>query len=255
MGQRACPNPDCGRSISSDAQKCKYCGTEIPTSSKEETEDTGGDDLYLPVVCPDCGATIKAGLQQCPHCGYKRPEGDAKPTTKSLAPEKANKPPAKAAKKSGPKKPPQVIVPKKAAPEPAKPQPAPKPEPKSKPAPKPEPAAKPKAAPKPEPAAEVNPTPPSRSEQDAIDRRPAKAESVPPPQGLDENYLPDRPGDLPDSEIHVFLRGLQWAAKPMDYPTLIKNMREHKIGPKDFVYDRHQQWRTVAEIFNLPEVD
>ena len=84
---------------------------------------------------------------------------------------------------------------------------------------------------------------------------PATSE-VPSPPGLDDSYLPERPDGLPASDIHVFLRGLQLAVKPMDYPTLITNIRSYKIKLSDFIYNEaRKNWLTIADMFNLPEIE
>ena len=281
MDNRVCPNPDCGRSVSADAKTCKYCGAVIVKDTPKKASRKS-DDLGLPLVCPECGGTIKAGQTLCPKCGYERPAAKAasKPTaaSKKAAPKKAQHKPPPEPKTDTSAKPPRtkVIIPSKTkiTPPPVEAKSSEQPEPEKVPSDnKPEskaPAAKTKAeeAPvavkKPEPGKlaveggkiEHNPQPPTRREQKAIDSRESdeSKKKLPPPPGLDDGYLPERPDQLPDNGIHVFLRGLQWAAKPMDYPTLIKNMRSHKIGPADFVY-AGGEWRTVAEVFNLPEVE
>jgi hypothetical protein len=251
MTNRVCPNPDCGRSIAADADRCKYCGAVLDPATAEKN-----DDLELPLVCPECGGTIKAGQAECDKCGYRRPAAKADDRAPAPKPGKSAKttrkpPPKPDTDKAAEPKRTKVIIPSR-----TKVTPPPTPASKSKTEKKPPPETR---KPKPEPAAkkiEAPPEPPTRHEQKAIDdRKPAEpSEELPPPPGLDDGYLPERPADLPAEGIHVFLRGLQWAAKPMDYPTLIKNMRQHKIGPADYVY-AGGKWRTLADVFNLPEVD
>ena len=51
-------------------------------------------------------------------------------------------------------------------------------------------------------------------------------------------------------------RGLQLSVKPMDYPALITNIRSHKVKLNDFIYDDvRKAWRTIADMFNLPEIE
>jgi ribosomal protein L32 len=236
MEQIECPS--CGRSISSDSTSCKYCGEPVKTTRVVEST------ISNTVVCPECGHTIRAGLEICPHCGFER-KVSRKKTPPKTKQEKA---------------PPQVIVPRKraaAAPPPAaKAAPPPKAEaaePKPAPKPKPEPAHAPR-----EPRTRT-PEPPTKIDQQRIDatgRADHTTELPPPPPGLDSDYLPERPEGLSAGKIHVFLRGLQLSVKPMDYPSLVTNIRSHKVKLNDFIYDdARKTWRTIADMFNLPEIE
>ncbi|MCK4594946.1 zinc ribbon domain-containing protein [bacterium] len=219
----------CGRTISSDATSCKYCGEPVKATSVVDST------LSKTVVCPQCEHSIKAGLDVCPHCGFAR-----KVSKKKAAPQVKRK-------STQAKSPPQVIVPRKKTAKTA-------------------PASKKQAAPPPVAKSRIStreprtrtPEPPTKSDQERIDttrRAPATSE-VPSPPGLDDSYLPERPDGLPASDIHVFLRGLQLAVKPMDYPTLITNIRSYKIKLNDFIYNEVQKnWRTIADLFNLPEIE
>jgi DNA-directed RNA polymerase subunit RPC12/RpoP len=223
--------------ISSDATMCKYCGEPVKATPPAEESILGKT-----VVCPECEHTIKANLEVCPHCGFRRKVSKQKAASK----EKEKTRQAKSR--------PEVIVPRKKV---AKSAPAPKE----------------KAAPPPparsggstrEPATQTEeprtrtPEPPTKVDQKRIDAAahvPTTSE-IPPPPGLDSDYLPDRPDGLPASRIHVFLRGLQLAVKPMDYHNLVANIRSHKIKLNDFIYDSKQKsWRTIADMFNLPEIE
>jgi len=226
----------CGRSIAADSKSCKYCGE--PQVSNVPTDAT----MSASLPCPDCGQTIRSGLTSCPHCGYERA------TKQSIPAEAPKKVPAG-----------KVIVPgaKKVA---SKPKPAPVPGQATTPPP----AVKPK---KPAPPVELKkipettldlneaspPTPPQvpRSTTKQI---PKQNKELPPPPGLDSDSLPERPGGVPEKNVHVFLRGLQFPVKPMDYSTLIRNIRERKISPEDYILDDKNAWRTVADLFNLPEL-
>ncbi|MCX7020974.1 MAG: zinc ribbon domain-containing protein [bacterium] len=244
MGQFECPS--CGRSISSDSTICKYCGE--PVKSSQAVEST----LSNTIACPECGHTVNAGLDVCPHCGFERKVARKKapPRTK---PEKA---------------PPQVIVPRKKAAVEAPPVAEATPLSVVKAAPPPEVhAAEYKMSPpaKSEPATPTRelrtrtPEPPTKIDQERIDaarRATTTTTDLPPPPGLDENYLPERPEGLISSKIHVFLRGLQLGVKPTDYPALITNIRSHKVKLNDFIYDEARKaWRTIADMFNLPEME
>ncbi len=239
----ACPG--CGRSISATSKTCKYCGE--PVVNTAPTGVKASDSL----ACPECGQTIRSGLTSCPHCGYQRKANRA-----ATAPKKV--PAAK------------VIVPgvKKSKPAPTpKPAPIPRPAPKPTPEPVPQPAPAPTAKPsRPEPLKpkvesatsldldeESPPSPPTVSASSPKQIPKQNAELRPPPD-LDEGFLPDRPTGVPENKIHVFLRGLQFPVKPMDYPTLIRNIRERKISPEDYIFDAKGKWRTVADLFNLPEL-
>jgi outer membrane biosynthesis protein TonB len=255
MGQIECPS--CGRSISSDSTTCKYCGEPVKTTPVVEST------ISNTVTCPGCGQTIKSGLEVCPHCGFERKVARKKAPPKTK-PEKA---------------PPQVIIPRKKAPAEAPPaaKPAPPPpEAKAAPPPAEAQAPEPSAAPtvkrseavsapaKSEPTTATReprtrtPEPPTKIDQERIDatRHTSATAELPPPPGLDSDYLPERPEGLASSKIHVFLRGLQLAVKPMDYPALITNIRSHKVKLNDFIFDEARKgWRTIADMFNLPEME
>ena len=244
MDQIECPA--CGRSISSDSTTCKYCGE--PVKAGQGAEST----LSNTVACPECGQTIKAGLDVCPYCGFTRKVAKKK-TPPRTKPEKA---------------PPQVIVPRKKVAVEAPPAAHAAPPPVAGVAPPPVVhAAEPGMAPqgKSEPATSTReprtrtPEPPTKIDQERIDaarRASTPTTELPPPPGLDSDYLPERPEGLASSKIHVFLRGLQLAVKPMDYPALINNIRSHKVKLNDFIYDEvRKTWRTLADMFNLPEIE
>ncbi|OGD71904.1 MAG: hypothetical protein A2Y64_01550 [Candidatus Coatesbacteria bacterium RBG_13_66_14] len=203
------------------------------------------------VACPGCGQSIKSALEVCPHCGFERKVAKKK-TPPKAKPEKA---------------PPQVIVPRKRVDVEAPPAAHAAPPTVAKIAPPPEAkAAEPNVPPpgKSEPATSTReprtrtPEPPTKIDQERIDatRHTSTTTELPPPPGLDSDYLPERPEGLISGKIHVFLRGLQLAVKPMDYPTLITNIRSHKVKLNDFIYDEARRgWRTIADMFNLPEME
>jgi hypothetical protein len=255
MGQIECPS--CGRSISADSTTCKYCGEPVKTTPVVEST------ISNTVTCPGCGQTIKSGLEVCPHCGFERKvvRKKAPPKTK---PEKA---------------PPQVIIPRKKAAVEAPPVASAAPPPPEAKAAPPTPevkAAEPSVAPAAKRSEAVRapaksgpttttreprtrtPEPPTKIDQERIDatRHTSATAELPPPPGLDSDYLPERPEGLASSKIHVFLRGLQLAVKPMEYPALISNIRSHKVKLNDFIFDEARKgWRTIADMFNLPEME
>ncbi|MCD4733747.1 zinc ribbon domain-containing protein [bacterium] len=243
--------PECGRSISASSKSCKYCGEPLVASTPSDA--TMSESL----ACPECGQTIKSGLTSCPHCGYER-----KPKREETA--VLETPPPKKVPAS------KVIVPgaKKSK---SKPKPAPRPAaaPKAKPAPKPKAAppttakpseSEPPTKPKREPATTLDlneespPSPPQQVSRSSTKQVSKQNAELPPPPDLDADFLPERPTGVPEKKVHVFLRGLQFPVKPMDYPTLIRNIRERKISPEDYIMDDKNAWRTVADLFNLPEL-
>ena len=246
--------PECGRSISASSKSCKYCGEPLAVSAP--TDATMSESL----ACPECGQTIKSGLTSCPHCGYERKPKRAEtavletPTPKKVPASKVIVPGAKKSK-SKPKPAP------RSAPAP-KAKPAPKPTPKPKAAPpaaakpsEPEPSTKPKR----EPATtldlnEESPPSPPQVSRSSTKQVPKQNAELPPPPDLDAGFLPERPTGVPEKKVHVFLRGLQFPVKPMDYPTLIRNIRERKNSPEDYILDNKNAWRTVADLFNLPDL-
>ena len=37
--------------------------------AKENSDETGNEQLIEMAICPECGATIKSDAQECPACG------------------------------------------------------------------------------------------------------------------------------------------------------------------------------------------
>lgn len=69
----------CGRVVSSDAERCSWCGAPGPAAPAGSG---------APSICPQCRAQVQPGLQFCPHCGADTadaPERAASAPTPSVA--------------------------------------------------------------------------------------------------------------------------------------------------------------------------
>ncbi|HET8624739.1 MAG TPA: hypothetical protein VFM14_14340 [Gemmatimonadales bacterium] len=75
------PCTDCGREVSTLAERCPNCGLKNPTRLRGE-DDRGNllvdlSKLRGPTItCRDCGVEVRAGAPACPSCGRPNP-GDS----------------------------------------------------------------------------------------------------------------------------------------------------------------------------------
>lgn len=55
-----CPNPECGKGNVTGAEKCEYCGTQLPITVAKSTDDMGKSFPPLSVIIHGCSLTLRS---------------------------------------------------------------------------------------------------------------------------------------------------------------------------------------------------